>query len=190
MKQYLRPYQIDELSEEKRRLEHSLTRPDIQDRPSVSTQLRRVTKQLDENAPPDVNGKKKDEVAKRIKDLESEIQVGMLSHEEMRKSPHGAVGRHIAWERANKHKIMEWKNLQLMLNRGNPDQDVANIDRIRPTVSTMGMHDVLIPGQSFSFPSEQYKQNYDEAFKPNVEDVDPLFSDEEKQERSSTTRRR
>jgi hypothetical protein len=39
----------------------------------------------------------------------------MLSHEEMRKCPPGAVDRHRRWEKKNK-KILEWQNIQRRLN--------------------------------------------------------------------------
>jgi hypothetical protein len=36
----------------------------------------------------------------------------MPSQEEMRKAPPGAVDKHMGWEKRNKPKIAEWKNLR------------------------------------------------------------------------------
>ena len=65
----------------------------------------------------------------RLRQLTKEIQVGMPTAESMRKAPPGAVKDHLAWERTNKARIAEWKNLQLRLRKG---PEVASLERIRP----------------------------------------------------------
>ena len=88
----------------------------------------------------------------RSKDLLGDILQGMPSQEEMRKSPPGAVDKHRQWERRNKTKILEWKNLQLRLNAGSGDRDVANLERHRPTASSLNMDSAFIPGKQFYMP--------------------------------------
>jgi hypothetical protein len=75
----------------------------------------------------------------------------MLSHEEMRKCPPGAVDRHRRWEKKNKKRILEWQNIQRRLNAQNEDRESASIENFRPTVSTMNLDNALIPGKQFYF---------------------------------------
>ena len=91
-------------------------------------------------------------MVKRSKELLAEITTGMLSKEEMRKAPPGAVDNHIAWERRNKTRIAEWKHIMLRLTAGSGDRDAANLERHRPTASTMNMDGALIPGKTILLP--------------------------------------
>lgn len=95
-------------------------------------------------------------MVKRSKELLDDILCGMCSQEEMRFNPNtgglgvGAVGKHMKWERRNKQKILEWKNLQLRLHPG--EQDAANLERHRPTRSTLNMDTTQIPRKQFFMP--------------------------------------
>ena len=77
---------------------------------------RRLKEQMKNYGPPVLTGGAKDKIAKRAKELEEKILNGMPSHEEMRKNPAGMVGRHMRHERTFKKDILEWKNIQIMLN--------------------------------------------------------------------------
>jgi hypothetical protein len=94
----------------------------------------------------------------------------MPSQEEMRKSPPGAIGKHMRWEKQNKKNLEEWKNLKLRLNHEDTDPDVANFERFRPTSSSsLNMDNAHIPGNQYFLPpqSEQYRDNFDKVF-PNA----------------------
>ena len=99
----------------------------------ASSRMRRLKKQLEKFSPPEVDGSVKDKLHKRSQELEEQIIVGMPTAEEMRKNPAGMVGRHMRWEKANKQKILEWKNLQQMLEPDSNDHDLSNFERLRPS---------------------------------------------------------
>ncbi len=77
---------------------------------------------------------------------------GMLSQEEMRTNPPGAVDKHLNWEKANKQNIAKWKNLMLRMNVGTEDQDLCNIERLRPTKSTMNMDGAQVSRTQYFMP--------------------------------------
>lgn len=132
-----------------------------------------IRDEMEESAPPDVSGGTKDALAERAKVLEEKIRDGMLSHEEMRRNPVGAVGRHSRWEKANKHRILEYKNIVRLLEHDNDDPDVSNIERLRPhNLPAHGatyMMGAQIPGQ-FNYagvPEENWKQTFGKVRNPN-----------------------
>lgn len=103
------------------------------DRGQVISRLKRQEKTLQDLTPMTPKGPAENKLYARIKQLEEQFVPGMLSKEEMRKNPAGAVGAHMRWERANKKKIMEWKNLKMMQDPSSDDPDIANIEILRPT---------------------------------------------------------
>jgi hypothetical protein len=165
MKTFLRARQLAELQSEKATLEKQLQNPYIQDKGAVGTQLRRLTQDIETQAPPEIKGPELDKIVKREKELREEIMVGMPCAEEMRRCPPGAIGRHTKWEKRNKNKILEWKNCQLILNRESDDPDVANVERLRPIGSpNVNLDNAMIPGKVMSFPTEQFKEGHDRVF--------------------------
>jgi hypothetical protein len=168
-KTYLRPNQIREMESEKATLLKQLESPYIENKGQVRKQLGMLTHNLESQTPPDLDGEKRDKIAKEAAQLKEEILQGMPSAEEMRKNPPGAVGKHMAWEKRNKTKILRWKNCQLMLEKGSDDPDIANFERFRPTVSTLPMAGAQIPGKFHSIPSEEFKENYDRVFRQEKE---------------------
>jgi len=166
-KQYLRPQQIIELESERTVLERQLVNPQIQDKPQVAKNLRNVNRMLAEQAPPETTPSERDALDKERRELEEQIQVGMPSSEEMRRNPPGAVGKHQAWEKRAKTAVLRWKNIMLRLNRGSQDPDIANVEKLRPRTSTLGMTGAQIEPTLRSFPSEAYKANFDQIdFQP------------------------
>lgn len=99
----------------------------------ASSRLRRLKKQLVEYGPAEVSGAVKDKLVKRSKEIEGDVLQGMPTAEEMRKNPAGMVGRHMRWEKANKKKILEWKNIQQLLEPDSNDPDLSNFERLRPS---------------------------------------------------------
>lgn len=111
----------------------SYLRYDSQDAGDAVGRARRLQKQLDTYSPQETDGATRDKLAKRAAVLEEQISVGMPTAEEMRKNPAGMVGRHMRWEKANKKKILEWKNIQIALDPTSNDPDLANFERLRPS---------------------------------------------------------
>jgi len=167
---YLRPAQVEECERERSVHQAIIARPDPEGKLNKGQSreaIRRIDKML-EQAPPELNGEQRTKASKLVKKLEEEMKEGMLSAEEMRRNPPGAVAQNRSWEKRNKRRIRDWKNAQLALNRGIPSDeagDLCNIDRLRPQASHLSMEGAQIPARrTFSFPSQQYKSNWDEIF--------------------------
>ena len=131
--QLLRHHQREDMKQEIQNMETML--PNLKstdDRGQVVSRLKRMKKGLIEQSPADLDGSTANKVNQEIKTLEEKITQGMLSKEEMRKNPAGAVGQFMKWERANKKAIMRWKNLQILRDPTSDDPDLANIERLRP----------------------------------------------------------
>jgi hypothetical protein len=148
-----RPDQLQTAKEEIRSLESKLSNPLIQDKGEVGKQLRRAKHITAMQTPePPATVEEEGRMVARSKSLLSDILQGMPSHEEMRKSPPGAIDKHRHWEGRNKAKILEWKNLQLRLTAGSGDREVANLERHRPHASTLNMDNAFIAGKNFFMP--------------------------------------
>lgn len=151
-----RPDQLQSAKEEVKSLEAKLSNPLIQDKGEVGKQLRRARHVLELQTPiPPVDGAEEGRMVARSKSLLNDILQGMPSHEEMRKSPPGAIDKHRSWESRNKKKILEWKNLQLRLTSGTGDREVANLERHRPKTSSLNMDSAFIQGKNFFMPDTQ-----------------------------------
>ena len=162
----LRPEQQKEMHEERDSLVAKMNNPHIQDKASVSRQLRNLETQLESQTPVPYRGQDLDTAVSRESQLREEILNGMPSQEEMRKSPPGAVGKHIAWEKANKEKLLKWKEIRLRLNTGSSDPDIANFERFRPKTSSLSMDNAAIPGQKYFMPpnTQAYNEGYEKVF--------------------------
>jgi len=147
---------------EKHALENNLKNPYIQDKGAVSTQLRKLNKQLETQTPTEYKADEIDSKVKREKELREDLLNGMPSQEEMRKAPPGAIGKHMTWEKSKKAKLMEWKEIQLRLNPESDDPDVANFERFRPKTNSLNMDNAQIPGKQYYLPTEAYKEGYDQ----------------------------
>lgn len=151
-KPLLRPDQVSTAKGEIASLEAKLTNKHIEDKAEVQRQLRRARNDFETQVPVAPTGDEAGRMVKRSKELLAEILVGMPSQEEMRKAPPGAVNKHLAWERANKARIQEWKHINLRLTAGSDDRDAANLEKYRPTGSTLNMDGAVIPGKQFFMP--------------------------------------
>lgn len=151
-KPLLRPAALADALAEKASLEKKLVTKEIQDKGEVAKQLRRLDTTLRTQTPVAFTGPELDAARRLEVELREQILQGMPSHEEMRKNPPGAVEKHIAWERRNKEKLLQWKNIQLRLNAGNDDGSVANFEKYRPRTSTLNMDSAQISGTSVFLP--------------------------------------
>lgn len=150
-KPLLRPNQLAEMRDEVKSAEAKLNNPAIQDKGEARKQLIRTRATLESQTPrPPVDAAEEGRMVARSKHLLSEVLAGMPSQEEMRKAPPGAVDKHMGWEKRNKPKIMEWKNLQLRLRPG--EQEAANLERHRPVGSTLSMDNAFIQGKNIYIP--------------------------------------
>jgi len=163
---FLRPEQRDELKADIASTEQMLSDPSAQlnARGAAQGRLKKLKTSLEEGTPPPLSGAQKDKVAKLRDQLIGEIQVGMPSHEEMRRKPAGAVDKFRRHDKANKRKMILLKKAILAL--AGPDCDdieIANLEQFRPRTSSIGMHSAEIgkDQDAYSFPSEQFKHNYD-----------------------------
>lgn len=161
---YLKPDQVDHFNDQLRVLEKKLVNPWIQDKHAVGHQIRMTQKALDTQTAPSVPPGVLDEVAKMAKDLESQIGEGLLSAEEMRKNPPGAVRQATKWSLPeNKQKVLRWRNCLKVLHPGATQLDVnmGSVEELRPAMSQLNMHNAQIPGAHHSVPSPQYMANYE-----------------------------
>lgn len=179
-----RPWEANEVKNNKRTLERALASPHIEDKSAVRDAIGRLNNMEREHGVPDFTPAERDKASKRVKELEEQIKEGMLSHEEMRRNPPGAVDQNVWWERRNKKKIALWRDLNMALHKGIPAdqaQSLTSVERLRPRTSRLNMDNAQIPAvRAFSFPSELYQQNYDSIFKPKApEEPTPLDEPEE-----------
>jgi hypothetical protein len=150
-KPLLRPAQVEEAKNEIRAAEAKLDSKYIEDKGTVRKQLQRMRVTLESQLPQTpANPTEEGLMVARSRTLLDQIIQGMPSQEEMRKAPPGAVDKHVAWEKRNKLAIIEWKNLQLRLKPG--EQEAANLERHRPTGSSLSMDNAYIAGQQFHLP--------------------------------------
>lgn len=187
MTNLLREHQVKDLQQERDSLTRAMNNPHIQDKGVVARQLRNANHRLQTLTPRPFEGSEVDSAAKREKKLREEMILGMPSKEEMRKAPPGAVGKHMEWEKRNKLKLQEWKNIRLRINSGSDDPDVANFERYRPDSSSLNMHNAQIQGKQYHGGSSSVVLSDDELqtlqeINPELRDQVPSMSPEERAE--------
>lgn len=159
-KPLLRHNQIQDYQEEAKRLEGIMSAPphvaaQIQDMGEVRRQLFAVKTALETQTPQPYTQEILDGAVAREAELREQWMQGMPTQAEMRRNPAGARDKHVRWERANKEKILEWKNIRLRLhasgylNEAHDATDIANIERYRPREASheLNMHNEQIPGK-------------------------------------------
>lgn len=152
----IRHQQAEEYREEAQRLEAIVKAPqwiEGANRGQANQTYRRINKMLQDQAPkPIEEAERRDRVAKLAEVVKGEIREGMLTQEEMRRNPAGAVDVFLKQEgsRAGKDAILTWKRAMRALDPDNADEDYTNVERFRPAVRTQGpatyMADAQIPG--------------------------------------------
>jgi hypothetical protein len=164
-KQLMRYHQREDQKGEIEAMESMLPHlKNSQDKGQVTQRIRRLKTTLESQSPAPLAGSAKDKIAARAKALEEKITAGMLSKEEMRKNPAGAVGQHMRWEKANKPAIMEWKNAMQMLEPDSNDPDLSNLERLRPEGQRDRFRaDAQITGKMsyLHVPEENWKQAFE-----------------------------
>lgn len=120
----------------------------------AASAIRRIDERL-QQAPPDLTPDQRDKTAKMVENLESELKDGLLSHEEMRRCPPGAVDQNKRWLNRNKAKALAWKNGLAALNKGiDPSEasDLFSLERLRPRTSKLNMDGAIIPDVKSFYP--------------------------------------
>lgn len=181
VRQFLRPNEVQECEQDKRQIKSFLDNRHYDKRAqhqNLYKSLQQVEKRL-QQAPPDLSAEQKDTAHKTVQKLESKIKEGMLSHEEMRRNPIGAVSQHRRWEKANKEDILAWKNLQVAMMKGAPQEDVAaaiNVGRLRPRTSQLNMDGAQIPvTTTYSFPTPQYQEGWERIFGASTDEKQSML---------------
>lgn len=153
-KPLLSPDQIQSAQEEIKSLNEKLRNPHIEDKGEVGRQLNRARKDFESQVPrPPSDTEEEGRMVARANQLLAEVLAdGPCSQEEMRKAPPGAVDKHRRWEKRNKLKLLEWKNIQKRLHVGGDDREAWNFERYRPTTSTLNMDNAQIPGKNIYLP--------------------------------------
>ena len=161
----LRVRQRQEMEQAREGLKRALHNPDIEDKARVSQNLRQLDRQLVAQVPEPLTGAEKDQLSKVEKRLRAKWTEGMLTEEEMRKNPAGAVDNHRRWEREKKKYINAWKNVTIQLNPDNDDKDLCNIERFRPAGAVGRMRtDAQIKGHMAygNVPPDAWESVFDE----------------------------
>lgn len=170
---YLRQHQVDEIESERDVIERTLTQRDVQDRGNLQAHIKRIDKQIEDQAPPNLTGEERDQKVRECQEIEARLVPFMPSDEEMRRNPAGTVGRHNKFDKAAKSRkyfkegdISRWKDNQLALNKGDDDPDVANFERLRPLHNQASMLGAQISGQQYhnTNPSQAYLDGHDRTF--------------------------
>ena len=187
-KPLLRPHQVEEMTNQVKIAEAKLNNPAILDKGEARKQLIRGRQSLVSQTPqPPVDAAEEGRMVARSRHLLDTVLTGMPSQEEMRKAPPGAVDKHMGWEKRNKLKILEWKNLQLRLRPG--EREAANLERHRPVSSTLSMDNAVIAGQNFHIPAgvgatvtfSDSELDLCDALKPGLRETVGAMSNEQRQ---------
>lgn len=163
-KPLLRPNQVESYKAEAALQEHMLSLPGNIgggiDRRQIVRHLRSLQHDLETQTPRIYPLDDLDAAVRRETQLREDIQQGMPTQAEMRRTPAGAVDKHMAWEKRNKTKLLEWKNIRLRLLESGQlgdkahAQDAANFERFRPNggAQELNMHNEKITGKEIHLP--------------------------------------
>lgn len=149
-----------------------------QDRGMMLRERQSIEQQLHGQSPrPTLTPAERDLLATTERRLRDELLQGAPTKEELRRNPAGTVGRLQRYEKANKQKMLWWKNIRIQLEPDNTDQDLANFEQYRPeTAQPNGaatfMANAQIPGHFAMTPAA--KANWPEEMPPQGTANSPL----------------
>jgi hypothetical protein len=188
-KNLLRPRQVQESREELSRIEGMLNAPShvrskISDPRAMAARAHRLKDELDKFTPKAFSPTEKDVAVRAFNRLRDEIAVGMPSSEEMRRNPPGAVQKHQSWERRNKTKVLEWKNIGLRLQASGDLDDALgdaaiNVELLRnhSTNRDLSMDGAQIPkATDYHFPPQPESVVLSDAQIATLDKIDPDLS--------------
>jgi hypothetical protein len=178
--QYLNPDQVQRMNSDIVSLRKQIEdpRPGGADKGEMLARVRRIEQSLETQKPPDLTAEQRDAYAKEEERLRETFAPHMLSGEEMRKAPPGAVDRQIAFHEKFKRVIFRWKNIIRALNPDNTAPDLSSIERFRPhkRPGQPSMHDVQIEGKTFVGleDSPAYREGWDRTFGDEVDTMNEM----------------
>lgn len=163
---FLRPSQRQALEQDYAVAEAALTDPKvapyIEDKARARKQAADLKKVLDEQAPQPFPKDEVNKAAARERELRDQWTVNMPSKEDMRRNRdalHASSAiNHLRWEKENKEKILEWKQIVARLDPTSDDPDLCNIERYRPSRPFAYDSTAQIAGHHAM--SEQAKENW------------------------------
>lgn len=135
------PSELREISLEKKHMENQLNKIESGvgrgtaasqiDKSKLKKEIKYYDKVLHKSKPRKLDGRTKDKMHNRSKELEKQIKEGMPNRDEMRdlKRHPGAPTKNLRWEKRNAKKIKEYKQIQRNLNPQNPD--ASSIEHLR-----------------------------------------------------------
>ncbi len=119
-------------------------------RRGLDIRKKEIRKDLNRNSPKPISGETRDAVAALERQLAEKIREGMPANEVMRRNPPGAVDAHIKWEKANKDRILAWKNCRVLLNPDSNEKDLCNVEMLRPSLAMPGSASTFMPDAQIS----------------------------------------
>ena len=142
-RQYFRPDQVAEMQDEEKRIKATLNGPphiqaSIQDPGHMVRDLKRIARQLEEQAPRPYQMEERDRAVAREQELRDGWLLGMPTQSEMRRNAAGCVDKHRAWTERTNHDVQEWKNIRRRMHAtgmidGPVDaRDISNVEMYRP----------------------------------------------------------
>ena len=165
---YLKTRQVVDYQDEIKAIDDMLNdgKSKIENRADMNQRVQQLRQTLAHGAPPDTTPDQRTALAKEEASLREEIKSEMLSQEELRKCPPGAIGAELKFQRRNKAKIIRWKNIMRTLHKGDDDPDISNMEKFRGKVNRLNMDNAVIPGkQHFLSPDTQaYKDGYEKIW--------------------------
>lgn len=128
--------------------------------PGARNRLRALKRSLESGAPRAYAENERDLAVARRRELEDEIRRGMPTSVEMRRNLPDSVRKHMAWEKANKAKVWEWKAIGRRLaatEAGNSPLEPANYEQNVEVLRPIGSEQVdtagaQIAGKTFMLP--------------------------------------
>ena len=141
--QILSVSEMNNLKEEKMGLEQTIK--DIEEVPGserassinqerINQNIRVLDKQIHQGKAPTISGYGKDKAATRVKELATQITVGMPTYDQMhnpRKYP-GIIRKNVNWSKSNASRIAEYKQLVRTLEPGDPSApSVENLRKLK-----------------------------------------------------------
>lgn len=165
---YMKQAQISDAQDRVADMEKTLSDPAarIESRGEMRKMISKIRSDLEFGTPPDTTPEQRTALAREEAELLAKIKPDMLSQEELRKCPPGAIGAELKFQKNHKSNILRWKNIRRVLRKGDDDPDVANLELHRGKVNRLNMDNAVIAGtQHFLSPdTPQYRANYDATF--------------------------
>lgn len=162
MKKELRTEHETEIAAIERQLNDPVERKKLHNPGRLAQDVQRRKKNLVAQTPPPLTPSQRDKVARLNRLAIEDGREGMLSQEELRSRPTGAVDRQTAWQQGKKRAVILFKRTQLLLHPDSDARDLCNFEQFRP--SRPGSRDLYVDSARprIAALSAEAKANYDQ----------------------------